>query len=475
MPAVEKRMVLRGANRLAYKSNAPDLLVCGAAGTGKSVALMIKMLDFAAKHAGTRCLFARKTRESLTESGLVTFERDILGLDNPLLTHRPNLRKVRQAYRLPNGSEIIVCGLDKPEKALSADYDFIFCQEATEIELADYETLSGRLRTGVAGYEQFVMDCNPTTPAHWLYQRFLAGKLQIFNSRHCDNPRFYDSHAPGRTNIGTAERPNWIAGHWTADGIRYIETRLKNLTGARRKRFFEGIWAAAEGLVYDGYDPAVHLKPAGWRPPHDWITFWSIDWGFTAPLSLQMWAVDPDGRMYLFRELYRTKWRVEEVAKYCRQILDSGEEKVPMAIVADHDPEAQATWRTHAQLPIENAWKEDKYEGIEHSQSRFDVQSDGKPLIFFVPNSLSHPRDESLSGEGKPASTLEELGGYIWDQPKPGRPAKELPVKLNDHAMDSMRYAIGWARRFLPDSDPKRYYTGTVDESHFGDIRNTQF
>ena len=32
---------------------------------------------------------------------------------------------------------------------------------------------------------------------------------------------------------------------------------------------------------------------------------WSVDFGFTNPIVIQWWAEDPDGRLYLYRELYR--------------------------------------------------------------------------------------------------------------------------------------------------------------------------
>ena len=37
--------------------------------------------------------------------------------------------------------------------------------------------------------------------------------------------------------------------------------------------------------------------------------------------------------------------------------------------------------------------------------------------------------------------TISELGGYVWDD-KAKQRGEEKPVKLNDHAMDAMRYFI---------------------------------
>jgi predicted transcriptional regulator len=40
-----------------------------------------------------------------------------------------------------------------------------------------------------------------------------------------------------------------------------------------------------------------------------------VDFGYTNPFVMQWWAEDPDGRLYLYREIYRTRRLVEDHAK----------------------------------------------------------------------------------------------------------------------------------------------------------------
>ncbi len=61
-------------------------------------------------HPGSRALIVRKTRASLSESGLFTFEKWVLGDGHPLTASGAN-RQFRQSYRYENGSEIIVGGM----------------------------------------------------------------------------------------------------------------------------------------------------------------------------------------------------------------------------------------------------------------------------------------------------------------------------------------------------------------------------
>jgi phage terminase large subunit len=428
------RFQFHGANRDAYRSTAPELLLAGPAGTGKSYALLARCYRLLESHPGCRVLFCRGTRASLTQSGLVTWEK-ILGERHPVLTRRPVTRRVRQSYEFPNGSEMVVAGLDDPGKTLSSEYDAIYIQEATEegVTLETYETLLRSLRNGKTPCPQILMDCNPTTPTHWLYRRQSDGPLTMLSGTHKDNPAFY------------------LNGDWTPAGKAYLET-LGRMTGARRNRFERGLWVSAEGLVYDGYDPQVHHHPAGWEPPKEWRRVWGIDWGFVQPLVVQMWAIDGDKRMHLYREIYKTRTRVEEVAKECAKLVSDGDEPPPEKVVADHDPENTATWNQYCKgertvegksqpfsVHASPADKRDRDKGIQLVQGLFDVQADGKPRIMFRPDARRHRPDPTLKAEGKPLSLLEEIVGYTWKVPKPDQ-AKDEPIEHNDHSCDCLRY-----------------------------------
>jgi phage terminase large subunit len=175
------------------QTQAKECLLAGAAGTGKTLCNLLRVYWTSRIYPGARCLIVRKTRESLTETVLVTWERDILGSSHPLLTVRPNLRRVRQSYHFPNGSEVVCGGIDKPDKILSSEYDLIYCPESTDFEKEDWETLGTRLRSGVVPYQMQIGECNPTSPEHWLYKRCVdpPNTCKLIPTRHQDNPRFW--------------------------------------------------------------------------------------------------------------------------------------------------------------------------------------------------------------------------------------------------------------------------------------------
>src|SRR5262245_31649383 len=90
-----------GAALNAFYSRAPELLLSGPAGTGKSRAILEKLHLCALKWPGMRGLIVRKTRASLSESGLVTFEEKVLPAHSGI---KRASRRYRQLYKYPNGS-----------------------------------------------------------------------------------------------------------------------------------------------------------------------------------------------------------------------------------------------------------------------------------------------------------------------------------------------------------------------------------
>jgi len=439
----------QGAAVDLWKARANEVLMSGPAGTGKSRACLEKLHALMLKYPGARGLMVRKTRESLTSTGLVTFREKVANeaIDTGLVEWYGGSHEEPPQYRYGNSSKIMVGGMDKPTKIMSSEYDVIFVQEAIELTVTDWENLTTRLRNGVVRTMQLIADTNPDRPQHWLKQRADTGATSLIECRHEDNPMLYDA----------------AARDWTDAGRVYM-ARLGALTGVRKERLLRGRWVTAEGLVYENWDPSVHLLPAMRRPPKSWPVFWSIDFGYTNPFVCQWWAQDPDGRLHLYRELYRTKRLVEDHAKdimrqvaTCKRQCDRTDrdhfpltcercqvvwmEARPTAIICDHDAEDRATLTKHLRLQTVPA-KKTKTRGIQCVESRLKVQPDGHPRLYIHRDALTE-RDELLEEAKLPLCTEQEIGGYVWPpEAVAGTAPKEEPVKRDDHGMDGMRYIV---------------------------------
>lgn len=411
----------RGAALDLMYAHEPEVLIEGPAGTGKTRGVLTKIHMCLAKYPGSRALMVRKTRESQTESTLVELEESVLIGRAATIKAGPD-RAHRQRYSYPNGSTWVIGGLNKSSRIMSTQYDLIYIPEATELSQADYEDLTTRNRHYVMPFQQMIADANPGAPTHWLNQRADTGDMRRLLSRHRDNPKYYDA----------------ALGGWTPQGAAYVEGTLKRLNGVRRARLYEGRWAAAEGLVYDGYDAAIHIIDP-FPIPDEWRRFRVVDFGYTNPFVCQWWAQDGDGRLYRYREIYRTQTLVSDHATEIKR-LSAGEHYA--ATIADHDAEDRATLLA-AGISTVPAYKAVTV-GIQAVQARMVPAGDGRPRLYLLRDALVS-RDERLVDAKKPLCTEQEIDGYVWQKSADGRPIKEEPVKMDDHGCDATRYAAAYA------------------------------
>lgn len=423
----------RGTAREMLHDRSREVLVSGPAGTGKTRACLEKLNAVALKYPGMRGLIVRQTYRTLSASCVAEFKNFVI--DQQLLFGSVKWYggsgSNPAAFIYANGSTVELAGMDNPAKIMSTQYDFIFVEEATDLTLDGWQALLIRLRNGRMPYQQLLGACNPSHDKHWLKQRCDEGKCLMLHASHEENPRLFDDD-----------------GELTPYGHEYIEQGLNQLTGVYYKRYRKGLWVGAEGQIYDEFDPAVHVidqMPTGWET---WPRYWAIDFGFTAPMVVQFWAEDPDGRLYLYRELYHTQTMVEDMARQILNIVtrEVGEhglrewiEPKPQAIICDHDAGGRATLVRHLKFMGTTSAKKAVETGVQLTAMRFRKQKDDKPRIYFLRNAL-YKVCQALAEAKLPVSTLSELPGYVWGP-------NEKPVPDNDHGMDAMRYMIAYRDR----------------------------
>ena len=383
---------LRGANKQLFASKEPEVMLSGPADTGKTVASILKVHAICALCPGAQGAIVRKTQTSLAGSVVRTFQRitkncgiESYGGENP----------TRFIY--PNGSVIWLGGMDNSDKVLSSERDFIYCNQSEELTLHDWETLATRCsgRAAIIQHPQLFGDCNPGGSKHWLRQRAASGRLRMLNACHKDNPTIYDKD-----------------GKLTESGKQRLAV-LENLTGVRRKRLLEGIWATSEGAVYDNFDSAIHVKTRSAQEMRRF--FLAIDEGYTNPAVILLIGEDSDGRWHCFREFYE------------RGVLQSVVVDLAKQWSKEVNPEFVAVDAAAAGLVADLisvgvraiGGKGRVLDGIYAIQNRLKVQGDGLPRYTIDSSCTNH---------------INEFESYIW------KPEKDVPVKEHDHSLDALRY-----------------------------------
>lgn len=280
-PAV---LELRGAASELMRCRAREVLLQGPAGTGKTLAALLKLVRLCEAVPGLRALLCRATRVSLTESALVTLEREFLTDAHPARKASDATRANRHSYEFPNKSEIICGGMDNPDRIMSTEYDVVLVVEATEITEEAWEKLLTRLRNNRCPFQQAIAECNPGAPGHWLNRRATEGRMVRLVSRHDDNPSL------------TPE---------------YLDS-LSRLTAHRKKRLYYGQWAAPQGTVFEeDFLPEFNVVD-DFDPPGDWPWYLGWDPGFDHPTAIGFLTVSPTGDIFVADEIYSGGFSVRE-------------------------------------------------------------------------------------------------------------------------------------------------------------------
>jgi PBSX family phage terminase large subunit len=439
-----RSFIPRGSAREALACREKEMVIHGPSGTGKSRTVLEKLYGAAMKYPGMRGAIVRRFRSTITQSAMNTFDE---------LVRTPG-DKVRfysmdQEYRFPNGSVLVVAGLDDPVKVLSTEYDIIYVQECTEIDEQSWQLLLTRLRWNHMPYQQLIGDCNPSSDKHWIRNRWKRGQLFMLQSKYEDNPMWWD----------------FDHDDWTPAGADYI-SKLDALTGHMYDRFRLGKWVGAEGTIFSAYKPEINLVDPFELPAH-WTRYVTIDWGYQNPMSVQWWAEDYDGRLFLYREIYEAELPVEDMA---HEFFELSQGESYAAIICDQDAEDRATFERHAGHPMDECTRGRETEisrrlkghhvptqpadksknsvrsGIEKVQNRLKVAADGHPRLFLFRNTILK-RNTKLQSAGKPTCLEEEIGEYVWDKidnTRLGEKLLEMPKKVNDHACDAMRYLVSF-------------------------------
>ena len=234
--------------------------------------------------------------------------------------------------------------------------------------------------------------CNPEHPEHWFYKEWIEKA---------------ESRGALRLHFTMADNPG------LSPEIRQRYERL--YTGVFYRRFVQGEWAAAQGLVYDFFDPPRDAAPV----PEGAFSRWrvSVDYGTVNPLSMGLWG-ERDGVWYRVEEVYydsRREGQQKTDAEYADMLerLAAGRE-IQRVIV---DPSAASFIETLRQ----RGWRVKK--------ANNDV-ADG----IRVTADLLRQRRIVLCDTCR--DCLREMALYCWDE----RTGRDAPRKEHDHAMDEMRY-----------------------------------
>lgn len=253
-------------------------------------------------------------------------------------------------------------------------------------------------RCSVAG-SRFWFNCNPDTPYHWFYKEWIEKS---------EEKKALYLHFNMNDNLTLSEE---------------VKERYKSLySGSFYDRYIEGLWVAADGLVYPMFNKETCVVPTVKRP---YIQYYvSIDYGTLNPFSAGLWG-QSGGVWYRIGEYYydgRERGRQKTDDEYYTELEKLvGDRNIRSVII---DPSA-ASFIT-----------------LIRRKGKYTVLPADNAVLDGVRETATCLQTGKIKFNDCCENTFKEFSSYVWDTKHAEATGEDKPIKVHDHAMDDIRYFV---------------------------------
>lgn len=366
--------------------DAKDQTVCCIAGvgTGKTLLLGWLVAREAYKFPRNLIIVAAATAPQLKVSTIPTCLEawDAMGIAY-------TYKEYKATVEFPNGSWLKFQSLDIPAAELKGStIGALFVDEIDACGQQHIESLRQRVRRPLSSrIERFFGNSPP--PGHWLEEKFA--------------PRDAVTRPWGRLFTAATYENKFLA----PDYIQRLEGQYQPGTPAHDRYMMGKMGIAIEGAIYPEYDPKRHCIKRSQLPEGLWQYGYGLDLGHDHPTVFLKTALGTDGTLYVIGEHAKSRALLKEHADAITRMYQGG------PIFSDHDAQ-------------------DRYELLDLGISTVPADKEVLRGIQAVRRRL---RDDTIKIVEEDCPRLcWEFPRYVWDK-------NEKPKKIDDDALDALRYA----------------------------------
>lgn len=391
-----------------------DVLYGGAAGGGKSYAMLIDPLRFAHRSAH-RALILRRSMPELRE--LIDKSRELYPKAFPGCKYK----EVEKLWNFPSGAKVEFGFLERDADVYRYQgqaYSWIGFDEITHLPTEfGWNYLASRLRT--------------TDPEIIPYMRCTANPGGVGAT--WVKKRYIDPYPPNESFVGEDNLTRKFIparlddNPYLAKDGRY-EEMLKALPATQRRQLLEGNWDVNEGAAFTEFETDVHVVTP-FEIPISWERVKGIDYGYASESSCIWGAIDPsDGTLIIYRELYQKGLTGVDLGERITQ-MELGD---PYSVQGVLDTAAWARTGTTGPTVGESLVRaghklrradKNRIQGKIQIHEYLKVQQSGRPRLQIL-NTCPN--------------LIRELQSIPLDRSNP----EDVDTHAPDHAYDALRYLI---------------------------------
>lgn len=463
---------LHKKQRLAFNSEATEILYGGAAGGGKSHLMRMAAITWCTEIPGLQVYLFRRIRDDLVKNhmeGPSGFREFLAGW-----VECGFCSIVEDEIRFWNGSKIYLCHCKDEKdrfKYQGAEIHLLLIDELTHFTDKIYRFLRNRVRmVGITlpkkyegKFPRIVCGANPGGIGHqFVKTTFIEGiePLKVYRAANSEGGMMRQ-YIPAKLE----DNPS-MSEHDPGYEFRLAGLGSESLVRAMR----HGDWNVIEGAFFDLWDESRHIV----RPfeiPESWLCFRAGDWGSAKPFAFGWYAIAaepfrtvegvliPRGAMVKYREWYGVKTdsqgkfvpdtglKLDAVAVgrgvRARDLNDNIEYGVldPAAFSSDGGPSIAERMSNVGAFfrPADNkrVTQRGAMGGWDQMRSRLRGDDDGNPMLLFFSNCVH---------------SIRTIPALQHDEDRP----EDLDTTAEDHAADETRYACmsrPWLRPVPADDD----------------------